>query len=497
MFIETWRKHWGLIQDPFSCEDADKDLILERMHAEAVHSVFERLFGDASTPAPGIVFGEKGSGKSGLRLTMRRKLDALGAEGPRVLCTEYMDFDAFLENFRRAVGVGADPEDLGRAVCAHWRLADHLDAMLSGGVTELVDRLLDGEVGTKALSRKQKADLLLLTAFYYDSRARTTAEALHQLRARLHVGFVRGAGTMLLRLILSLVALCLVLLPYLGTRVGLPAPGAPLPWVIGGALLLALVWGEALVRKARLARGARSVKDIRILARNPSLVTQTLRSLDPNVRKEFTLPQGRDEATRYDHLRRFGSLMKTLGFESWYVLFDRIDEPSALSAYPDGAERFVETILDHKLLQVPGLALKLFLPIELDGIYRNASPERLKRMRLDKSNLVPMLNWTGQELIEIAGQRIRACREDGAEPIGLDEFLAEDLELDYVRDTLQTLGTPRYALGFLTTLFLEYARNLPGDLDEDAEEWRVPRRHFDVIRASWIDQANLMRRKLN
>ena len=65
MFIETWRKHWGLSQDPFACEDADKDLILTRMDSSAVHSGFDRLFGDPESPAPGIIFGEKGSGKSG------------------------------------------------------------------------------------------------------------------------------------------------------------------------------------------------------------------------------------------------------------------------------------------------------------------------------------------------------------------------------------------------------------------------------------------------
>lgn len=495
MFIESWRKHWGLTQDPFSCEDADKDVILSRMHSEAVHSVFDRLYGDPTSPAPGIVFGEKGSGKSGLRLTMRRKLAAAREAGTRVLCSEYMDFDGYLERFRRSVGAKPEPAAVGRAVRENWTLSDHLDAMLSCGVTGLVDELLESDEACSQLSSKQKADLLLLIAFHYDSHQHTTVDAVRRLRTRLRVGSARSGMTTFLRVLLSFAGMAALLLPFFAPSMDLPDLGPDMAWHIGGAVLLVGVWLQALYSKAVLASAARSVKNIRVLGRDPKVVADVLRVLDPATRKEFTLPQGTDEATRYDHVGRFTSILQTLGYSSWYVLFDRIDEPSALNADAEGAHRFVETILDHKLLQVPGLALKLFLPIELDGIYRNASPEELKRMRLDKSNLVPTLNWTGQELIEIATQRLSAVA--GGNSVSFADFFADDLDIGYVRETLQTLGTPRYSLGFLTAVFLEYARNLPGDLDEGAPEWRVPRSHFDVVRASWIEQANLLRRKLN
>jgi len=162
----------------------------------------------------------------------------------------------------------------------------------------------------------------------------------------------------------------------------------------------------------------------------------------------------------------------------------------------------VETLMDHKLLQLPGLALKLFLPIELDEIHRSATPDQLKRMRLDKSNLVPELDWTGQELAEIASYRIRVCRDTDApareagQPT-LWDFCADDLEPDYVRETLQRLATPRYTLGFLNHAFREYARDLPGDLAPDDPRWRMPRAHFDKIRAHWLDKTGVLRRTLN
>ena len=122
MFLTTWRQHWALEKDPFACEDADKDLVLDEMTETAVHSAFDRVYGDPSSPAPGIVFGEKGSGKSGMRIAMRRRLEALTRPaGDRILTSEYVDFDVYLERFRCAVGVGEDPRPMGHA--ARLRIA--------------------------------------------------------------------------------------------------------------------------------------------------------------------------------------------------------------------------------------------------------------------------------------------------------------------------------------------------------------------------------------
>ena len=95
-------------------------------------------------------------------------------------------------------------------------------------------------------------------------------------------------------------------------------------------------------------------------------------------------------------------LLETQGYRGLYVLMDRVDEPSLLSVSEELMRQFVERLLDIKLLQYPRLGLKLFLPIEMDTIHRNAAPEQLKHMRLDKSNLIEQLKWSGQELYEIA-----------------------------------------------------------------------------------------------
>ena len=77
-----------------------------------------------------------------------------------------------------------------------------------------------------------------------------------------------------------------------------------------------------------------------------------------------------------------------------------------------------------------------------------------------------------------------------------DYFDAEITE-DELRGTLAELGTPRLAFGFLGAVLAEHARDLADGLDLESPEWRVPRRRFDLLRASWLDRARGLRRVLN
>ena len=93
-----------------------------------------------------------------------------------------------------------------------------------------------------------------------------------------------------------------------------------------------------------------------------------------------------------------------------------------------------------------------------------------------------------------------ANSDGGLVVLGVDdsgEILGVDVDPEYLRDTLQALGTPRYAFGFLSSAITEHARNLPDDLAQDAEEWRIPRSQLDIVRAAWFERASLLRRNLN
>ena len=180
---------------------------------------------------------------------------------------------------------------------------------------------------------------------------------------------------------------------------------------------------------------------------------------------------------------------------------DRIDEATILSGRAELMRPFIESLLEHRLLQFEGLALKLFLPIELSRLYLGASTEELKSMRLDKANSIPELRWSGQELAEVATQRLRAVRPEGTplEQPGarLVDFFEDEVGEKDIREALGELGTPRLAFGFLGALFADHARELDDDLAEESPEWRIPRRRFEIMRASWLDRARGLRRALN
>ena len=496
MFMQKWREYWSLREDPFNCEDADKDMILASLDSSSVHWSFDRLYGNPRVAAPAIVFGEKGSGKSALRLMIKRRVDEFNRKNPeeKVFLFEYIDFNPYMSQFRRSIVARADDSQAAEEVVKRWKIADHLDAVLSLGTTKLANEILELSDPPKKLTRKQKIYFQILISLYYDSDRQTTAETLHKFGWIMKRRTFRMALKWMLVIFLSVLSIGTGLLPHLFDQT--PGP-AKLWYTLGGLGLLGswtwFIYALTMVR-ALASWASRSVK---ILPHNPSNLNRILAGLSTKERKEFVVPRGSEEASRYHLLDRFMDLIEEFGYRGVYILLDRFDEPSLLSVREDLIKDFVKTLLEIKLLQYPRLGLKLFLPIELDEIHRNAGPDDLKRMRLDKSNLIPELKWSGQELYEIANQRMQAC-QDGSVPGGqLADLFEEGFDFIYLKDTLTTMGTPRFAFGFLSTLFTEYVKNLPNDLPDQDPRWKLPRAHFDVVRAMWIDRSGVLRRVLN
>ena len=269
-------------------------------------------------------------------------------------------------------------------------------------------------------------------------------------------------------------------------------------WYGLGALVIfaTSLWG-VFNRSLGYSIAGKASRSVKILPRDAASLTQMILNLSPKERKEFVLPRGSNESSRYQLLHRFLGVLEIFGYRGIYVLIDRIDEPSLFSGNNEAMKQFIEKILDIKLLQYPQLGMKLFLPIELDEIYRNATPEQLKRIRLDKSNVVPELKWSGQELFEIANQRMQACPAPDSEVSHLSGLFEEDFDFNHLRETLTALGTPRYAFGFFSSLFTEYVKDLPNELSDNDPRWKIPRAHFDIIRAAWLDRSGVLRRVLN
>jgi hypothetical protein len=503
MFAQTWRNHWGLGEDAFAHEDADKDPVLSRVDAAAVHSAFDRIFGSPDSPAPSVVFGEKGSGKSGLRLALQRGLVEHNKQHPerRVFSIEYTEFDSFLDLVPQNLTLRGGSMSAGKTV-ARFTQADHIDAILCNGVSSLTDTLLAAKKKTKGLSRKQKIDLLALAALYYRTDKRSRKEAAVQLRQHVRFRSSRPAWATLLKVLLTVAGFGLIAAPHLPVselQEFVANFSDRLFYAVGGSLL-AITWLVSWFTGAQLKhRASRALRSVRSMPRETEPLRMLLASIKPDQRRDFPFPHDTETASRFHLLTRFQALLAALGYENTYAFIDRVDESTMLGGREDWTRVFIESVLDHKLLQQPNIGFKIFLPIELSQIHTGASVDALKRMRLDKANIVEELRWTGQELYQIATERLRAAVVEGqhAQRIELSDLMHDDVTPIVLREALNELGTPRHAFRFLSNLFSDYARNLPDEIEADSDEWRVPRGHFDIVRASWSDKARTMRRVMN
>ena len=177
--------------NPFADEDAQTDLVFKGYCIRnTYHPAWDKIYGDPSEPATSVVFGEKGSGKTALRLQIARRLTDYNADHPeqQVFVVQYDDFNPFLDRFRdRFSGRRRRVERM----LAQWRLWDHIDAILSLAVTQLVDRVLelkqarhpaarDEPLPIESLDRSQARDVLLLAACYDQSTAENPQQRWRQ-----------------------------------------------------------------------------------------------------------------------------------------------------------------------------------------------------------------------------------------------------------------------------------------------------------------------------
>src|SRR5262249_35792451 len=145
-------------ENPFGQEDAQSDQVFKRHCLEGTHHpAWDKVFGSPEEPATAVVFGEKGSGKTALRLQIVDQIARYNREHPdrRVLVVEYDDFNPFLDAFRDRLFGGKRRADRS---LESWRLWDHMDAILTLGVTRLVDKVLSAgtaAAGAEAISLEQ------------------------------------------------------------------------------------------------------------------------------------------------------------------------------------------------------------------------------------------------------------------------------------------------------------------------------------------------------
>jgi len=484
MKIQQLLEQHGIASNPFAEEDAQTDPVFrEHCIESAHHPSWDKVFGDPTQPSTSIVFGEKGAGKTALRLQIVDHLTAYNASHPgdRLFMIEYDDFNPFLDRF--ADKLGRRKRQRGR-VLEEWKLWDHMDAILSLGVTALIDRVLDvrnptGPGGNavsadeaRQLDHHQKRDLLLLAACYDQSTAETFKGRWQRLRKRLRFrtwwnGWDRAVG-----MVVPVLVACAVV--YFGKTEWLKTPW---PYAVAAA-----AWIPWLLRVWKWHwRASGVVRNVRVGNHEVRPLRQVLMQFSGSDLNGQPLPVKPRTDDRYELLLKFQGILKTLGFAGIIVLVDRVDEPHLINGSAEKMQALLWPMLDNKFLKHPGIGFKLLLPIELTTYIDRADREFYQRARLDKQNLIPSLEWTGEALYDVANARIRACAVGEQNPT-LRDLFDESVSEARLMEALRQLRVPRHLFKFMYRLLVAHTS---AHTDEDPV-WQISSETFESTLALYL-----------
>ena len=484
--------HHGVARNPFAEEDAQTDAIFKDFCISSTyHPSWDKVYGTPGEPATSIVFGEKGSGKTAIRLQIARHLRKFNTEHPdqRVLVLHYDDFNPLLDRFRETVPRRRQRPDL---VLKEWKLWDHMDAILSIAVTGAMDRVLEVRQPSQAveadiatdridsLDRHQARDLLLLAACYDQSTNETFESRWERLRKRLKFStwkvqrdFAAGIGV-------SLVVAALVITMIV--RSG--ANWLPYWWIpVAGA---AAGWFPWLWRAFRVWRmTGKILRRVRIGGRDSSDLRRALMHFEPSELASQPLPTTDSTDARYELLLKLQGIFQSFGYPATLVIVDRVDEPHLINGSAELMKALIWPMLDNKFLKQPGFGVKMMLPIELSRFLEREDRDFFQRARLDKQNMVSSFEWSGEALYDVANARLRACAQEGQEP-KLRAFIDDAMSERTLIDSLRSLRTPRHLFKFLYRLLVNHC-NAHTD---DSPVFKVPVPIFESTLALYLKEQD-------
>jgi hypothetical protein len=460
MKIQSLLEHHGISRNPFAEEDASTDPVFKEFCLESTHHpTWDKVYGDPREPSTAIVFGEKGAGKTAIRLQIARHLEVHNREQPqhRMFVVHYDDFNTFLDRFREKQRRSQRRAD---RVLANFKLWDHMDAILSLGVTGLVDNILAiaqpssavqcDKVGTEIskLDRYQARDLLLLAACYDQSMAATYKGRWHELRR--HLKFRTWLAWWDLALAIGWSIGYLAIIITLLSKQWLTSL-SPI-WLFLG--LLAMGWLPYAWRVAKnfwLARGV--LKHMRVGNHETNGLRQLFMNFTAAELSSQPFPNKDSTDGRYEMLLKFQGILRTLGYHGIFVLVDRVDEPHLINGSAELMKSLVWPMLDNKFLKHPGIGFKMMLPLELTRFIEREERDFYQRARLDKQNMIPSFEWTGEALYDVANARLRACALPGTTP-SLRKLIASNMSDTRLIEGLRALRVPRRLFKFLYRLFV-------------------------------------------
>lgn len=448
MKIQKLLEHHGVDSNPFAEEDAQTDPVFkDHCITNTHHPAWGKIYGDPREPATSIVFGEKGSGKTALRLQIVKHIDQYNRAHPaqRVFVIEYDDFNPFLDRFRERVGKRRrQPERVLEA----WKLWDHMDAILSLGITKLDDRIIKNPANAptdpaglnlKALDRHQARDLLLLAACYDQSTEETFRGRWRRLRRKVRFSTWRAKKLLALGIVATAVVFGVIAATDHSDWLASPWP----------YLFIVLAWIPWAVRSVRLWLLARRIgAELKVINHAVNPLRQVLSNFTTDELVNQPLPTRSRTDDRYELLAKLQGVLRALGYGGIVVLVDRVDEPHLINGSPERMRALLWPMLDNKFLKHAGLGIKLLLPIELAYFIEREDRDFYQRARLDKQNMVPSLEWSGEALYDVANARLRACAHNGKAPKIRDLFDSSISDRRLI-ESFKSLRVPRHLFKFI------------------------------------------------
>ncbi len=525
MNIDSFLLHHGLNENPFGAEEARHDPLFGRLaDSTTTHPDFAKILGQVDRPSTAVVFGEKGSGKTAIRLLIGQRVAEHNAQHPeqRTLLVAYDDLnpvlDRVMERRRHRMGFHRSSKATTDDMLATIRLEDHQDAILSLAATKLIDAILGTDEQRaeamllpdklpkrlKKLPRQTRVNIAILAALYDQPRGGTVAHRWSQIRSKLRLGWTQPmAIAPVLGGMAALVSLVLIILHYFATPDGpewLQPSGLLLPMAGLAAAAAAVVFGVWGWRHLRLWSLCRKIhNDLLAVDRTASDLRHMLlqlRSADTDNQPWPIHGAGPDgvghQDSRYQLTARLMNILDAFGYTGMMVLVDRVDEPTLVAGQAQRMRSIVWPMLDNKFLQQDQCGLKLLLPLELRHLLHREPAHFFQEARLDKQNMIDRLTWSGATLYDMCTWRLRVCSAEPGSKLTLSDLFDQDVTRESLVDALDQMHQPRDAFKFLYSILQEHCRMIP----DDHPIYRVPKLTLETIRRQQAQRVQELHRGL-
>jgi len=243
------------------------------------------------------------------------------------------------------------------------------------------------------------------------------------------------------------------------------------PW-----LLLTAAWGPWAWRRLRCWwKALRIIRSMRTGNRTVGQLTRALARMPEVDLAGQPLPLLARSDDRYELVAKFQGILEAVGYGGMVVIIDRLDEPHVINGAAEPMRLVIWPILDNKFLKSPGLGFKMLLPNELYRFIEREDESFNQRARLDKQNLVPSLEWSGETLYDIASMRLKAASVKQP-PASLADLFEPTVDQRRLLDGLRSVRVPRQLFKFLYRLLVAHCHA------HTAEQpvYQIPLERFDT-----------------